>query len=247
MLSILRKQSQQLEKELLEARQALDALKRQQAEHDAAILQKDEKIAELEEEIRHRRPLDELVLCRACGKPAEEEEEDWEKVEQEQAAAVSKAQKDELLQKLEELKKVLTRTRSDLTTAELQKSIAELQVLTAGNKVRREMSKEIDEAKAAARTAKSNAERDVAAAKAEARRFEDEVAAFKIARSEMQAGLARRDEQIEFLMQVHDASQEHDWVPAGGSQQRRAPPSSTDDDDDLARAIAASMADSGFR
>ena len=99
MLSILRKQSQQLEKELLEARQALDALKRQQAEHDAAILQKDEKIAELEEEIRHRRPLDELVLCRACGKPAEEEEEDWEKVEQEQAAAVSKAQKDELLQK----------------------------------------------------------------------------------------------------------------------------------------------------
>ena len=246
MLSILRKQSQQLEKELLEARQALDALKRQQAEHDAAILQKDEKIAELEEEIRHRRPLDELVLCRACGKPAEEEEEDWEKVEQEQAAAVSKAQKDELLQKLEELKKVLTRTRSDLTTAELQKSLAELQVLTAGNKVRREMSKEIDEAKAAARTAKSNAERDVAAAKAEARRLEDEVAAFKIARSEMQAGLARRDEQIEFLMQVHDASQEHDWVPAGGSQQRRAPPS-TDDDDDLARAIAASMADSGFR
>ena len=33
----------------------------------------------------------------------------------------------------------------------------------------------------------------------------------------MQDGLKRRDEQIEFLMQVHDASKECEWVPVLGT------------------------------
>lgn len=45
-----------------------------------------------------------------------------------------------------------------------------------------------------------------------------------MALGELRDGLKRRDEQIEFLMQVHDASQECEWVPVPGAA---SSPSST--------------------
>ena len=42
--------------------------------------------------------------------------------------------------------------------------------------------------------------------------------------AELRDGLQRRDEQIEFLMQVHDASQECEWVPVPSASARGSAP-----------------------
>lgn len=207
MLSILRRQSLTLEKELLESRQALEALRRTQAEHDALIASKNERIAELEKELSGRRPLEEVILCRACGRPADEEIDPVS-----DTIAV-----DTVLKGLDELKKRLRSTESKLTQSELEKSLAELQLLTHTSKLRRDLTRELEGARAAAREAAAKAAKALQAAKAAERKAADELAAGKIAVAELQAGLKRRDEQVEFLMQVHDASQVCEWVPTNES------------------------------
>ena len=76
MLSILRVQSKQLEKELLETRQALEVLKRKEKEFDQVIAERDERIKDLEEELRRSAVAKDdfgRVLCNACGRSADYE------------------------------------------------------------------------------------------------------------------------------------------------------------------------------
>lgn len=210
MLSILRRQAVLLEKELLEDRQKLEVLKRKQEEHDAIVKTKDERIAELEDELSKRRPMYERILCVACGKSAEEEEGEEEKKEEEKKEP--EVNTDAVLKKLEELKRKLMSTETKLTSAELAKSLLELQLETRTSKVKREMTRDLDGAKAAAKAAADKAAKELRAARATERKLSDELAAQEVAMAELRSGSKRRDEQIEFLMQVHDASQECEWI-----------------------------------
>ena len=215
MLTILMKQSQLLEKELFEDRAQMEVLKRRQAEHDAVVKEKDEKIAELEEELSKRRPLDQRVLCVACGRVAGEVEEKKE------AAPEPKKEPDidtaEILAKLELLKKKLMSTETKLTSAELQKAILELQLETKTSKIRRELTRDLENIQARAREALATVAKTKEQAQAAERKLSDEIATKGVQIREMQDGLKRRDEQIEFLMQVHDASKECEWVPVLGT------------------------------
>jgi hypothetical protein len=140
MLSILRRQSQNLEKELLETRQALAALKRTQAEHDAVLAARDERIRDLELllELRGAKEDEDAVVAEATPEPA---------------AVVTKVTSSAVLEQLEALKKKLLRTESNLTTTELQKEMAELQLLTQTSKIRRELTRDLDGTRAAAKQA----------------------------------------------------------------------------------------------
>ena len=75
MLSILRRQSQLLEKELLDLRQQIRS-------SEQVIQQKDERIVELENAAKSFEgwvnPREEVILCRACGKPSRYGEEEDE-------------------------------------------------------------------------------------------------------------------------------------------------------------------------
>ena len=205
MLSILRRQSETLEKELLECRQQLEQTKRTQSEHATVVASKDAQIAELERELSRRRPLDEVILCRACGSSTDEEEDP----QPETPMAV-----DTVLLRLEELKKALRATESRLSQSELEKAMAELQLITHTSRLRRDLTRELDGVRAAAREAASKAAKSLEVAKATERKITDELATKDVVVAEMQAGMKRRDEQIEFLMQVHDASQGCEWVSA---------------------------------
>ena len=189
----------------------MDKLKRQQAEHDAIVKEKDERIRQLEEELSQRRPFDEILersLCRACGKSFEEREEEEEK---KQSATL---ERDDVIKGLEDLKKKLRGTESKLTHTELEKSLVELQLITQTSKIRRDLSREVEGVKEAARQAAARHTRELSAAQAEARRakeqvkateerkLRDQLAAMEIEVKELKAGHDRRDEQIEFLMQV---------------------------------------------
>lgn len=213
MLSILRKQSQQLEKELLEVRQALKA---QQADHALVVAEKDAKIAELE----HARQCnsDEVVLCRACAAIADDTSADGEGAPA--AAEPTKLTTDELCSALDDIKARLRATETKLTMEELERSLAELRIITESSRIRRELTRTIEGTRAAARAAATKAAEDLSAAQAEARRVSRELASCQVEVSELKAGATRRDEQIAFLMQVHDASQECEWVPVNGA----APP-----------------------
>lgn len=229
MLSILRRQSVTLERELIEARQALEPLKRAVAEHEAVVAAKDERIKELENELRKRQPLDEVVLCRACGKAADAAEAaddaaasagPWAGSSLGQVAPPPKAVPDALsidtvCKSLDELKKRLRKTESKLTSAELEKSLAELQLLTQTSKLRRDLTRDLETTRTLAKAAAEKAAAELAAARAAERVAKDEAAAQQVLIAELRAGVKRRDEQVEFLMQVHDASQECEWVPVG--------------------------------
>ena len=216
MLSILRRQAELLEKELLEARQSLDVLRRKQAEHDAIVNAKDERIKELESELAKRQPLGESILCIACGKSAQGEEEDAAEKGSGDVADIV-VNKQEVLDKLEALKKKLLCTESKLTSAELEKSILELQLETKTSRIRRELTRELDGARAAGREAAAMAAKDLRAAQNAEQSALNELAARDVEILELKAGLTRRDEQVQFLMQVHDASQECEWVPVHGA------------------------------
>ena len=154
MLSILRRQAVILEKELVEARQQMEVLKRRQAEHDAVLKAKEERISELEDELSRRRPLNERVLCIACGgtRGEVEGEEDAEGPTEEPKEE-PKVDVDEVLQRLEQLKKKLLSTESRLTSAELEKALLELQLETRTSKIKRELTRELETVRKTAREA----------------------------------------------------------------------------------------------
>ena len=228
MLTILMKQSQLLEKELFEDRAQMEVLKRRQAEHDAVVKEKDEKIAELEEELSKRRPLDQRVLCVACGRVAGEVEEEEAAPEPKKEPEIDTA---EILAKLELLKKKLMSTETKLTSAELQKAILELQLETRTSKIRRELTRDLENIQARAREALATVAKTKEQAQAAERKLSDEIATKGVQIREMQDGLKRRDEQIEFLMQVHDASKECEWVPVLGTPCEWVPVLGTDSHD----------------
>ena len=159
MLSILRMQSKQLEKELLETRQQLEPLKRAAKEHDAIVTTKDSRIAELEAELAKMRPLDEVVLCRACGRSADDEPEPPDP-EPEPPLVTA-----DVLSKLEELMKRLSKTESKLTSTELAKELAELQLITKTSKLRRDFNRDLENVKTAAKAHAAQAATDIEAAK----------------------------------------------------------------------------------
>jgi hypothetical protein len=226
MLSILRIQAKQLEKELLETRQQVQPLQRTVKDHEATITAKDAKIAELEAELLKRRPLDDLILCRACGRSTDEEPEPDSEPEPPLIT-------EDVLQKLDELTKRLRKAESKLTSAELAKQLAELQLLTHTSKLRRGFERDLEGAQAAAKAAIAKAAKEVDVAKAAQRVAENASAARDVEISELKAGLKRRDEQIEFLMQVHDASQSCEWVDTAAA--------STANDAEMAASLAAAM------
>jgi hypothetical protein len=226
MLSILRMQAKQLEKELLETRQEVGPLRRAVKEHEVTITTKDARIAELEAELLKRRPMDDLLLCRACGRSADEEPEPDPQPE---PPIIT----EDVLKKLEELKNRLLKAQSKLTSAELAKQLAELQLLTHTSKLRRGFERDLEGAQAAARVAIAKATKEVDAAKAAQRVAENAAAARDVEVSELKGGLKRRDEQIKFLMQVHDASQNCEWIDTNAA--------STANDAQMAASLAASL------
>ena len=225
MLAILRTQAKQLEKELLETRQQVEPLKRAAKEHAAVVAELEKKIAELEAELLRRRPLSDLILCRACGRSADEDPEP----EAPEAPLVTA----EVISALDELRKRLLSMQSKLTRTELAKELAELQLFTQTSKLRRELGRDLEVAQNAARAATAHAAKEIDAAKARQRMAEDEAAARDIEIAELRASLQRRDEQIEFLMQVHDASQSCEWVDTTTA--------STSHDAEMAASMAAAM------
>ena len=216
MLSILRKQSQQLEKELLEVRQQLN---KQKDEHEAAIAEKDAAIAALlaEKEEQQLAP----NFCRACARSTTAVEEEWQQVEAPPEPQIST---DELCGALDELKKKLRSTESKLTMEELERSLAELRVVTESSRVRRELTRTIEGQRTAAKAAADKAAKELEEAQREARKVARDLASSAVEVTELRAGNARRDEQISFLMQVHDASQECEWVPVGAGGAAAPPP-----------------------
>ena len=90
----------------------------------------------------------------------------------------------------------------------------ELQLLTHTSKIRCDLNRELDGVKEAAKEAAALHARELNAARAEARRakeqakppevsmLRDQLAGMEIELKELKAGHDRRDEQIEFLMQV---------------------------------------------
>lgn len=215
MLSILRKQSQQLEKELLETRQQLN---KQKGEHESAIADKDARIAALlaEREEQQLAP----NFCRACARSTTAVEEEWQQVE----APPEPPSTDVLCSALDELKKKLRSTESKLTMEELERSLAELRVVTESSRVRRELTRTIEGQQAAAKAAAEKAAKELEAAQRDARMVARELASSAVEVTELRAGNARRDEQISFLMQVHDASQECEWVPVSARGATAPPP-----------------------
>ena len=298
MLSILRRQSQLLEKELLDLRQQVKS-------SEQVIQQKDERIAELENAAAAYagwvNPRDEVILCRACGKPSrygEEEEEEPEPEPEPPAPSIDSVCEalDECVpdptlhtaaaaaadaaaacmppicvtytltalayayRYLRRLKRKLRATESRLTMAELEKSLEELKVFTETNRVRRGLTRELDGARSAAKAAAAKAATELAAAKADARQLASQLGATTVEVKSLRDEVKRRDEQIEFLMQVHDASQSCEWVDttaaaaANDSQMAAAMAGSmslggraagssaaTDSDSQMAAAMAASM------
>jgi hypothetical protein len=196
MLSILRVQAKQLEKELLDTRQELTQLKRSEAEHATTLAERDSKIAALEEELAARVVEEESVPA-AAPEPVE-------------------LVTDDVLKKLDELKKQLRATESKLTSVTLEKSLAELQLLTHTSKIRRDLTRDLDGAQAAAKAAAAKAATELQAARAAERAARNELAARDVELGELRAGTRRRDQQIEFLMQVHDASQSCEWIDTTG-------------------------------
>lgn len=225
-------QAKQLEKELLETRQEVGPLRRAVKEHEVTITTKDARIAELEAELLKRRPMDDLLLCRACGRSADEEPEPDPQPE---PPIIT----EDVLKKLEELKNRLLKAQSKLTSAELAKQLAELQLLTHTSKLRRGFERDLEGAQAAARVAIAKATKEVDAAKAAQRVAENAAAARDVEVSELKGGLKRRDEQIKFLMQVHDASQNCEWIDTNAA--------STANDAQMAASLAAAlrMSDAG--
>ena len=117
------------------------------------------------------------------------------------------------------LKKKLRATESQLNMTELEKSLEELKVFTETNRVRRGLTRELEGARSAAKAAASKAATELAAAKADARKLASQLGAKTVEVTSLRDEVKRRDEQIEFLMQVHDASQECEWVPEGGANE----------------------------
>ena len=212
--------------ELLESRQQVVPLKRAVEEHEATIKSKDEKIAELEAELQKRRPYSDVVLCNACGRSADEEPEPEPEPE-------PPLVKEDILKKLEELAKQLRASQSELTTAELKRSLAELQLLTHTSKLRRQYERDLEGAQNSAKAALAKAAKEVDSAKAAKRVAENEAAAQQVEVAELKRNLRDRDEQIEFLMQVHDASQSCEWVDTTTA--------STANDAQVAASMAAAM------
>jgi hypothetical protein len=155
MLSILRRQAEVLEKELVEARQLMEVLKRRQAEHDAVVKVKDERIGELEEELSRRRPLNERVLCIACAGTRDEADADDGDAEtpKEEPKEEPKVDVEQVLGRLEQLKRRLSCTESRLTSTELEKALLELQLETRTSKIRRELTRELETVRKTAREA----------------------------------------------------------------------------------------------
>jgi chromosome segregation ATPase len=180
MLSILRQQSRQLEKELLDVRQQLARFKGAQAEHEAALAERDARIATLEEELGRRR-----------GDEREEEEE-----EEEEPAPPAQLVTEDVLSKLNELQRQLRAAESRLTTAELEKSLAELQLLTHTSRLRRDLERELDGVRAAAKQAAAKAATELSVARSTERMLRDTSAAHDVELKELRGALSRRDEQI---------------------------------------------------
>jgi hypothetical protein len=193
--------------ELLETRQALVALRRSEAEHNAVIQAKDVRIAALEDEIK-------------SGQQQRSEEAQTALPEAEGGQSEPPAQPlldaSEIVKKLEEFKCKLQRTESKLTSAELEKSLLELQLITHTSKIRRDLTRDLDGCRAAAREAASKADHEREQAEATIRKLRDESAARDVELAALRSGVTRRDEQVDFLMQVHNASQECEWVPVSG-------------------------------
>uniref|UniRef100_A0A7S1SGA5 RanBP2-type domain-containing protein n=1 Tax=Alexandrium catenella TaxID=2925 RepID=A0A7S1SGA5_ALECA len=217
MLSVLRRQNEKLEKELKDVRLDLNRLKREHAGCDAAISQKSDRIAELEKELEAARA-DALPPPEPPPPPATSPSP-------EPPAGPAAAEADEFRRKLNALTEELGSTSRKLSLVELRKSLLELQALTS----RSEHDKEVEELKAKLQKARKDHNKEATelnSALAELRReaadlrqkesdsatIVEELLDAKTVIDELQKDVSRRDEQIEFLMQVHDASQDVEWV-----------------------------------
>ena len=95
---------------------------------------------------------------------------------------------------MEELQRRLTDTEQQLTFAEFEKAMAELRLITHKDDRMRALSQKLEKATSQAAHFEECS-----------KTAEDEV-------QELRAQIQRRDEQIEFLMQVHEATQDCEWV-----------------------------------
>ena len=177
MLSILRRQSELLEKELLD-------LRRTHATTLQTLRQRDAELLELREALA------------AAGDDEAAEAEPQQPAED--PAAESKA--------MAELSRRLRDAEHKLTMTELQKHLSELKLMNLESADARQtrLKNALAIKNAAVGGGDAASQKALTSALAEV--------------GELRAQIRRRDEQIEFLMQVHDASQSVTWVDEAAQQ-----------------------------
>ena len=199
MLSILQRQAKLLEKELKDKQKECLELNQTTRELQGMVATRDSRIEVLEAEL-------------AALQGNVEREEDSEPGEAENIAEkhLDSGELDDLRKSLGELTDKLDSCEGKLTFAELRASVLALQKTTA------ELTHMgvVRSLKASLTTCQSDL---VAARKAQR---EDE--AMQLELTQAKSDLIRRDEQLEFLMHVHEASSSYEWVGGGSGSNRTA-------------------------
>jgi len=207
MLSILTKQAKLLEKELKDKQKECLVFRQEAEEYTTNLEARDLRIAFLEAELAALKvapPLDEAAvpLEESTGKPP--------------AQQLDKQLSDHELGNLKEaiaaLQDKLGNCEGKLTFAELRASMLSLQKSTL----------ELTHVGVVQKFEASlkSAQKEVAALRARHCAAEG----LELQLEQAKADVGRRDEQLEFLLHVHDASSSYDWVPDHANS---APPSST--------------------
>jgi hypothetical protein len=143
----------------------------------------------------------------SAAKIAQMEEKQQAQAKKEKDNAARTCGLENLGKVLEQLKRRLADTEDKLAQAELEKVMAELKVHQ-----RPAAALSSSASQPADQSAEELAKIDLELATIELESARSELIAKDAEISELRAGIGRRDEQIAFLMQVHDASQDSEWV-----------------------------------
>eukprot|EP00927_Polykrikos_kofoidii_P049350 TRINITY_DN43419_c0_g1_i1.p1 TRINITY_DN43419_c0_g1~~TRINITY_DN43419_c0_g1_i1.p1 ORF type:complete len:279 (-),score=67.49 TRINITY_DN43419_c0_g1_i1:20-856(-) len=209
MLSVLKKQSEKLEKELKDVRLDYNRLRREHGGCQGIIDAKDERIAELES-------------CLAAAKAVQEVPALPEDPTSDETKPSNSEEEMAMKLQVEKLLGELNSTSRQLTMADLKNKVLELQALTGQSKHADEMKVLTEKLHQAQKQHAADVEdltTKLCRARAEIQELKhndssvlEELLDAKTAIEDLEKDVARRDEQVDFLMQVHDASRDVEWV-----------------------------------
>ncbi|KAK3272834.1 hypothetical protein CYMTET_18888 [Cymbomonas tetramitiformis] len=214
MLSVLKKQAENLEKELKSTRLEAQHLRQQQAEHERQLLTRDDRIAELEALLVASR-LDTVALSNVS-----KNEEATTGTETEEPLSINLSvtvdntpltsdETEALRKQLEEINKVLKDTSYSLAKEALRRSVLSLEKLLWDDKQQnfnaqlRQLRIQVSDL-----TDKLQCSRKEVTVLMP---FQFKVEDLNLNIELLTKDIERRDEQIAFLMTVHDASTNYEW------------------------------------